>query len=341
MFLDFLKKRKKDIGLVLCGGGALGAYQMGAWRAIREAGLEKRITGVSGTSIGACNTAIFCNGDLQKGEELWKDVVQKDLTYPNNDEIQEVLKEKLDDISFQNMKDSMAKMKDDIANMLSKDKEAKKVAAEKEEKELKEEEEPTFIDYVGRTVSWFYDNINMPVFSQEGIEKIIDEKVPLEGKGFKSKDLFSTVTALGKKAEPIYVSWKGKTPDEIKNIILTSAAIPVVFNERIIDGKTCVDGGLVDNRPIKPLYDLGYRKFIVVNLDNEKNFLLKREMKEVEKTYTDCQFIHIIPKKEFKDSPLARLKINRELTMKRMVMGYLDAKEAISQVLGGKDGNRF
>lgn len=344
MLFDFLKKKKKkDIGLVLCGGGALGAYQMGAWRAIKEAGLEKRITGVSGTSIGACNTAIFCNGDLEKGERIWKEAEQKDLTYPNNHEIQAVLKEKLDEITFDNMKSNVLKIKDDIKDILSKDK-------RREEREMEdlvakrehdgEEEDATFVDHLGRSFSWFYDNVKTAVFSQEGIEKIIDEKITLTGGRFDKLDLFCAATVLGEKVEPLYFCWNGRSPEEIKNAILASAAIPVAFNERVVDGKTCVDGGLVDNRPIKPLYDLGYRKFIVVNLDNEKNFLLKREMKEVEKTYGDCKFIHIIPTKEFNDSPLSRMKINRQLTMKRMVMGYVDAKLAIQEALES-NGNRF
>ena len=38
---------EKEYGLVLEGGGARGAYQIGAWRALEEAGIK--IKGVSGT----------------------------------------------------------------------------------------------------------------------------------------------------------------------------------------------------------------------------------------------------------------------------------------------------
>lgn len=64
----------KDWGLVLAGGGAKGAYQIGVWRALREAGLESRIGAVSGTSIGALNMALFVQGDLRKAEQLWASV---------------------------------------------------------------------------------------------------------------------------------------------------------------------------------------------------------------------------------------------------------------------------
>ena len=48
-----------DIGLVLCGGGGRGAYQIGVWQALNELGLDRYINGVSGTSAGALNTALF------------------------------------------------------------------------------------------------------------------------------------------------------------------------------------------------------------------------------------------------------------------------------------------
>ena len=48
----------KEYGLVLDGGGARGAYQIGAWKALREAGVK--IEAVAGTSVGALNGALIC-----------------------------------------------------------------------------------------------------------------------------------------------------------------------------------------------------------------------------------------------------------------------------------------
>lgn len=61
-----------NYGLVLAGGGARGAYQIGAMRAIRETGIE--ITAVCGTSIGAINGALFAQGSYEKACELWEDI---------------------------------------------------------------------------------------------------------------------------------------------------------------------------------------------------------------------------------------------------------------------------
>lgn len=46
----------KEYGLVFDGGGARGAYQIGAWRALSEAGVK--ISAVAGTSVGALNGAL-------------------------------------------------------------------------------------------------------------------------------------------------------------------------------------------------------------------------------------------------------------------------------------------
>ena len=58
--------------LVLCGGGSLGSYEIGAWRYLREKGLEFDI--VTGTSIGAINGALVVSGEFEKAETLWKSV---------------------------------------------------------------------------------------------------------------------------------------------------------------------------------------------------------------------------------------------------------------------------
>ena len=63
----------KEYGLVFDGGGARGAYQIGAWRALSEAGVK--ISAVAGTSVGALNGALVCMGDLEKAGHIWKEMV--------------------------------------------------------------------------------------------------------------------------------------------------------------------------------------------------------------------------------------------------------------------------
>lgn len=62
----------REYGIVLEGGGARGAYQIGAWKALREAGV--RISAVAGTSVGALNGAFICMDRLEQAEEIWKNI---------------------------------------------------------------------------------------------------------------------------------------------------------------------------------------------------------------------------------------------------------------------------
>lgn len=59
------------IGLVISGGGGKGAYFLGVWRALREFGVEGRITAVSGASIGALNAVLFAQKDYILSRHIW------------------------------------------------------------------------------------------------------------------------------------------------------------------------------------------------------------------------------------------------------------------------------
>lgn len=63
---------EREYGLVLEGGGARGAYQIGVWKALREAGVK--IKGVSGTSVGALNGAMICMDEWKGAEETWENI---------------------------------------------------------------------------------------------------------------------------------------------------------------------------------------------------------------------------------------------------------------------------
>lgn len=56
-------------GLVLEGGGTKGAYQIGAYKALRELGIEFK--GIAGTSIGALNGAYIAQDNIEVLEDIW------------------------------------------------------------------------------------------------------------------------------------------------------------------------------------------------------------------------------------------------------------------------------
>ena len=60
------------LALVLSGGGAKGAYQIGVYRALRRLGKNPEI--VTGTSVGAINGLFIVQGDLYKAVKLWENM---------------------------------------------------------------------------------------------------------------------------------------------------------------------------------------------------------------------------------------------------------------------------
>lgn len=59
-------------GVALEGGGAKGAYHIGAIKALIESG--SKIDGVVGTSIGAFNAALIAQNDFEKAYEIWNNM---------------------------------------------------------------------------------------------------------------------------------------------------------------------------------------------------------------------------------------------------------------------------
>lgn len=64
-------------GLVLEGGGAKGAYHVGAYKALKELDIE--IGGIAGTSIGALNGAFLIQGEVKDLEDIWINTKTTDI----------------------------------------------------------------------------------------------------------------------------------------------------------------------------------------------------------------------------------------------------------------------
>ena len=67
---------ESQLGLVLSGGGAKGAYEVGVWEVLKETYVADNVCAISGTSIGAINAALFAsvpNPDVIKS--VWLDEI--------------------------------------------------------------------------------------------------------------------------------------------------------------------------------------------------------------------------------------------------------------------------
>lgn len=71
----------RRVGLVLSGGGAKGAYEIGVWKALKEMEATKCIDKIVGTSVGALNAVLLDACGIAKAEEIWINLKQDDLLH--------------------------------------------------------------------------------------------------------------------------------------------------------------------------------------------------------------------------------------------------------------------
>lgn len=101
----------KVYAIALEGGGARGAYQVGAWRALEEAGI--RYNAVSGTSVGAINGTLMAMRDLKQAEQIWKDIRFSQIINVDDEEMGRIMSgsfENLEQVksAFQTIKNIIA-----------------------------------------------------------------------------------------------------------------------------------------------------------------------------------------------------------------------------------------
>lgn len=65
-------EKKPKYALVLSGGGARGAYEIGAWKALKE--LDFKFSAICGVSVGALNAAVIAQDDMELGLRLWSEL---------------------------------------------------------------------------------------------------------------------------------------------------------------------------------------------------------------------------------------------------------------------------
>lgn len=103
--------RNKTYGLALEGGGAKGAYQIGAWKALREAGIH--FSAVSGTSVGALNGAMIVMDDLEKAENVWNNIHFSQVMDVDDEEMRKLMNR---DIPLSELKSTLRSVADIVRN---------------------------------------------------------------------------------------------------------------------------------------------------------------------------------------------------------------------------------
>lgn len=232
----------REYGLVLSGGGAKGAFEIGVWRWLEKTGLIHRIRGISGTSVGALNSALFSCSTLEEAEEIWRSIRQEDLTHLNREMIK---------------KAAEALLKTILVTAV------KPVTLSVIVKEL--------LPLAGET---FFTQKKLSEIADRVLEKPIpDDKIVFACLARQSLQVQTeppTELVIGTIHNADYYCLNNREKEEKRDIVLASAALPFVYDTIEINHFEYRDGGCRDNTPYMPLVRSGFKKLIVVHLAEKK-----------------------------------------------------------------------
>lgn len=314
-------------GIVFSGGGGKGAYQIGVWKYLHEIGIDRKITGVSGASVGALNSLLFVQGDYEKARDVWLNIQQDDLTHVSLLHYLTQLVSILQ--SFQAGLTALNVLANPFLAALN-------LAGSV----LSNVAPATLAAIVAKNMQLFMmgpeksTEVSFSLFSQKRLEQIIEENVDKDKvqKNLKGKSVYSMLCDLN--AGPYPCCWNKRPFEDIRDMVLTSAAMPGAYSKRTFDGRVCIDGGMVDNIPVAPLAK-DFHNIIVIHLqphNAKEETAWKRSSKDI--SLQDTRFYHVYPSREQHMSTLKdTLTVNPELTKYRMELGYEDAKAQLQALV--------
>ncbi|GAB6167848.1 hypothetical protein JCM1393_03080 [Clostridium carnis] len=114
--------------------------------------------------------------------------------------------------------------------------------------------------------------------------------------------------------------------DELaREMIIASASLPLIYDCTEILGEKYIDGGVVDNTPIQPVYGEGCDIIIVV--------LLSKEAKIDRSLYPNTKIIELAPKKLVETVITGTLNLDYEAKKIRIKEGYDDTISLLEPVM--------
>ncbi len=249
----------KEYGLVLEGGGAKGAYQIGAWKALKEANI--RIKGIAGTSVGALNGALICMGDLEKAESLWENISYSQIMSVDDKIMEDIFKQKK--ISRDALKDMMDYISDGGVDITP----LKELIAECVDEE-KIQNSPMDLYIHTFSVDEMRElNVDLKEIEPELIKDFLLASsyiFPI----FKSEKLHGKTYIDGGAINnvPVDTLIEKIEPELIKDFLLASSYIFPIFKSEKLHGKTYIDGGAINNVPVDTLIEKEYKDIIIVRI---------------------------------------------------------------------------
>ncbi len=286
--------------LALSAGGARGAYQIGSWRALTERGIS--FAAVAGSSIGAVNGALVCQGQIEKACQFWEELGKSSVLRLDYDQLRKIaVRLGLDLAMFLVPVPNLALLK--------------------------------VIKYAFSTARVFSSSGSLGTLSREGLvdlerlEPFLERYLDLRWILKQPVPLFVTAYKVPTKSHPKGGSHWFRLQDfsekEARTIMAASISLPLVFPSIELDGKFYRDGGISDWVPVRPLYENGYRKIVVV--------ATKPRVAVVPDRCPGSRMLVIKPKKSLARFPVSTFRFSRKTIDQWMNQGYEDAVQALKK----------
>ena len=290
---------KSKIGLILSGGGAKGAYQVGIFKAMQELQIDSLVKVVSGTSIGALNGALFVMNDEQVWKETWKNANFENFLTFGDDE--------------QESRSSLSDLQELLNSSI---------------KRLKDEWDKS------DNIKDFLLNQNYGIFSQEGLHSVLEDHLDLKKIQESNIELYSCAYNI-KTMEPEYFHVNKLEIPNILESLKASSCIPFMYEPVKISGHYYMDGGVqsplynndnVDNVPIKPLLDAGCDIFVVVYLSHDE---------EIDRSVIpeDTLLLEIYPSRNLDSFKIGSLDFSRSTVESKIDLGYHDGLNILAPIV--------
>lgn len=164
---------------------------------------------------------------------------------------------------------------------------------------------------------------NRHYFSREEMLSMISKYIDFNKLKSVKYKIYNAISKIVPEKEALEVEYRCiQDYDEeiIKKILLASTALPIIYEAVEIDGNYYRDGGICDNVPLKPLYDAGIRKFIVIGLSRGTYDFSQWE---------DAEVIVIQPSHDIGSEILGMVNFTDKAIEYREMLGYKDGIRSI------------
>ena len=159
--------------------------------------------------------------------------------------------------------------------------------------------------------------------SRDGAKDIIEKYINIDKLKSSQKICYVSCTEMPEFSAK-YFRVNDYEEEKAKSILLATACLPMIYESEEIEGKTYLDGGLVDNTPIRPVYEEGCNIIIAV--------LLSKEAKIRREDFPDAKIIEIIPSDIETKILDGLLNLDEESKNKRIQKGYNDTKNLLEPI---------